>query len=85
VFTELRSGTSSATALLVLLNNSSHAYSVQWLDFKGKRQDYGMLAPMSYRPMQTFLTHAWELRDTVSGRLSYFVVDAPLSRWRVDD
>jgi hypothetical protein len=82
---ELRSAASTAKASLVLLNNSSRAYAVQWLDFKGERKGYGTLEPMSYRTMETFLTHAWELKDTLSGRASRFVVDAPFSRWNIEN
>jgi hypothetical protein len=82
---ELRSGSSRAEASVVLLNNSSRAYSVQWLNFKGQPIDYGQIEPMSYRVMQTYLTHAWELKDNASGRISRFVVEAPFSRWSVEN
>jgi hypothetical protein len=82
---ELRSAASTAKAVVVLLNNSSRAYALRWIDFKGERKGYGTLEPMSYRTMQTFQTHVWELKDLVSGRASQFVVDAPFSRWSMEN
>jgi VHL beta domain len=82
---ELRSVASKAEALVVLLNNSSSVYSVRWLNFKGQPIDYGRLESMSYRAVQTYLTHAWELKETASNRISQFVVDAPVSRWSVEN
>jgi hypothetical protein len=81
----LRSVNNSVAASLVLINNSSRVYSVKWLNFKGQDIDYGTLDRMSYRVMKTYVTHAWELKDMASGRASDFVVDAPFSRWKMDD
>jgi hypothetical protein len=82
---ELRSGSSTSEASVVLMNNSSRAYAVQWLNFRGQPIDYGELEPMSYRVMKTYVTHAWQLKDMASGRASQFVVEVPFSRWSVDD
>jgi hypothetical protein len=82
---ELRSGSSTAEASVVLVNNSSRVYALQWLNFKGQAIDYGELEPMSYRVMKTYMTHAWQLKDVASGRISQFVVEAPFSRWSVDN
>jgi len=82
---ELHSLGGGAEASLVLLNNSARGYSIQWLNFKGQLIDYGTLEPMSYRVMQTYVRHAWALKNTASGRINQFVVDAPAARWRVDN
>jgi len=72
-------------ASLVLRNNSSRTLSLQWLDFKGQPIDYGSLAPMSDRAMKTYVRHAWELKDAASGQIIRFVVEAPFSRWSVEE
>ena len=82
---DMRSVGGGAEASLVLLNNSSRAYSVQWIDFQRQSKDYGTLEPMSYRVLSTYLRHAWQLKDTASGRVSRFVVDTLASRWSVDN
>jgi hypothetical protein len=81
----LRSAAGGVEVSLVLLNNSSKTYSVQWIDFKGQPKDYGALAPMSYRVVKTYLRHAWELQDTTSGRSVRFVADSRASRWSTDN
>jgi hypothetical protein len=68
---EFRSVGGGGAATLVLLNNSSRARAVQWLDFKGQPVDYGTLEQMSYRVMNTFIKHAWQLKDTASGRTDH--------------
>jgi hypothetical protein len=83
--TPVRSIASSAAATLVLFNNTSTSYSVQWIDFKGQPVSYRGLDRMSYRELSTFVTHAWELTDLASGHVGRFVVDAPSSRWRIGD
>jgi len=82
---ELRSVAGGGEASLVLLNNSSRAYAIHWLDFKGQPNGYGVLDQMSYRVMKTYVKHAWELKDTGSGRISPLVVDSRVSRWSVDN
>jgi hypothetical protein len=83
-YNPLRSVASNAAASLVLFNNTSATYSVEWLDFKGQPVAFRGLDPMSYRMLSTFVTHAWEIKDP-SGRTSRFVVDAPSTRWRIGD
>jgi hypothetical protein len=71
--------------LLVLRNNSSRTFALEWLNFKGQPIDYGKLEPMSDRDMRTYIGHAWELKDTASGQVVRFVVEAPFSRWSVEE
>src|SRR5262249_6882522 len=81
----LHSLAGGGTASLVLRNNSSRTFSLQWLDFKGQPIDYGKLEQMSDRAMKTYVRHAWQLKDTASGQIIRFVVEAPFSRWSGDE
>jgi hypothetical protein len=40
---------------------------------------------MSDRTIRTYVRHAWELKDAVSGQIVRFVVEAPFSRWSVGE
>jgi hypothetical protein len=82
---EVHSLAGGGGASLVLRNNSSRSFSLQWLDFKGQPIAYGTLEPMSDRVTKTYVRHAWELKDTASGQSVRFVVEAPFSRWSVDE
>jgi alpha-glucosidase len=82
---ELRSLAGGAGASLVLRNNSSRTFWLQWLDFKGQPVTYGRLEQMSDRTIRTYVRHAWELKDAVSGQIVRFVVEAPFSRWSVGE
>jgi hypothetical protein len=81
----LHSAAGGGGASLVLRNNSSRTFSLEWFDFKGQPIEYGNLDPMSDRSMRTYVRHAWELKDTASGRIIPFVVEAPFSRLSVDE
>ena len=82
---ELHSFGGAGGAQLVLRNDSSRTFALRWLNFKGEPIDYGTLDPMSDRAMRTYLRHAWELKDTVSGQIVRFVVEDSVSRWSVGE
>ena len=82
---ELHSLAGGGGASLVLRNNSSRTFSLGWLDFKGQPIAYGMLERTSHREMKTYVSHAWELKDTSSGQIIRFVVESPFSRWSVEE
>jgi len=59
--TRSMSGTQSARVLLV--NTTSHDLRKYWIDYGGKRVDYGRLLKYSTDTFETYSTHAWLLTD----------------------
>jgi hypothetical protein len=58
---------------LVVFNTTPETYAIGWLDFDGQSKDRGRLDGFAYQVLDTYVTHAWELKETSSGRTIRFV------------
>jgi hypothetical protein len=66
--------TSGGTKSLVIFNNkTAQRLQIYWLDYNGQRKSYGMIAPFSARPMETYATHPWLLVDDNDKPVALFV------------
>jgi hypothetical protein len=54
-------------------NETSREVSLFWLDFRGERKDYGVLAPHTARTVKTWLTHPWIATDPEGRVLGTFM------------
>jgi len=77
---ELRSPASHEAAVLVLVNQRSTPIQIEWIDFEGRLQSRGEVAPGRYQPLDTFRSHLFLLR---CGDERLGVVEASDQRCRV--
>jgi hypothetical protein len=77
---ELRSPASREAAVLVLVNQRSTPIQIEWIDFEGRLQSRGEVAPGRYQPLDTFRSHLFLLR---CGDERLGVVEATDQRCRV--
>ncbi|KAJ6259428.1 hypothetical protein Dda_6330 [Drechslerella dactyloides] len=52
---------------LIFINNRASAVRLWWLDYNGKRVDYGTVGDGEIKEMDTYVTHPWVLVDESSG------------------
>ncbi len=57
-----RSKNAGGEAILHIRNTSGSAWKLAWIDFRGKANDYGQVAPGSWAHYGSFKGHAWQIQ-----------------------
>jgi hypothetical protein len=75
----LRSVDSRTPAVLVLVNSSGGAVTVEWVDYRGGRVGYGEVPDGGRIVLNTFVTHPWVVSDAAGEDLGVALPRAPES------
>lgn len=62
----------AARVALHVLNASTHALHIDWIDFDGLPRTYATLRPGEHFQNHTFRGHVWRVRDAVTGALTHY-------------
>ena len=68
-----RSAKNSAQTMLYFLNASKQTLRLEWIDFDGRPQAYGLMRPGDHSEHQTFVGHVWRVTDTATNALAIYV------------
>jgi arylsulfatase A-like enzyme len=64
---------STKSVTVVFTNYSGQPARLWWVDFEGKRQDRGLMAPHDSKRIKTFEGHAWLATDKAGKPMGHFV------------
>jgi hypothetical protein len=81
----LRSVDSRTPAVLVLVNSSGGAVTVEWVDYRGGRVGYGEVPDGGRIVLNTFVTHPWVVSDAAGEDLGVALPRAPESTVLVEE
>ena len=74
----IRSLEANQPGQIVFRNNSQSPVEVSWIDYNGGERSYARLEPGQLLEQQTFVSHAWSLRDGNTGQcLGIYVSRTP--------
>ena len=59
--------------MLYFLNASKQTLRLEWIDFDGQPQPYGLMRPGDHSEHQTFVGHVWRVTDTATNALAIYV------------
>ncbi|MCB9683718.1 MAG: hypothetical protein H6735_01595 [Alphaproteobacteria bacterium] len=75
-----RSGRGRLPTDIVVHNTTDATWRLWWLDHRGERRDYGVVAPGELRAQPTWSTHAWLLEREDGSTYGPFIADSRPSR-----
>jgi hypothetical protein len=76
---QIRSRNDQPATQVLVINKTSKPIQMYWLDFEGKRRNYGTVVPGGVSSQGTYVTHAW-LIESGGECLGIFVADRTIGR-----
>lgn len=68
-----RSAKTGAKTMLYFLNASKQTLRLEWIDFDGKPQPYGLMRPGDHSEHETFVGHVWRVTDAATNALAIYI------------